>query len=94
MIRSEARLSRRPWGITREKRGFLANVNEQLLEVFLTLHATKGYRKVNLKSSMASTIVQAVKSGKFAFELQTVRKAFRDLKNNFVGIEMTLGEYK
>lgn len=73
-IRSEARLSRRPWGITRIKRAMLAKVNEYLLKVNLTLHPTKGFRKVNPMLSMASMLVQGYRQGKMRYELQAVRE--------------------
>lgn len=74
MIRSEARLSRRPWFKDRDT---LKGVNERLLKDDLTLHPTKGFRKVNPKLSLASTIVQMVKAGKMKYDTAEIREAFK-----------------
>lgn len=74
MIRSEARLSRRPWFKERDTLK-VNNARWSVSKNPRTLHPTKGWRRVNPKLTLASTIVDMVKSGRMRFELGEIKAA-------------------
>lgn len=74
-IRTEARLSKRPWGIDRKERGALDHINEELAGYGKTLHPTKGFRRINAKSILASMITNALKAGRKSHEVHGMRNA-------------------
>lgn len=81
MIRSEARLSRRPW--YSGKRTTLDANNARWSvdkDEPRTLHPTKGWRRVNPRLTLASTIVGMVKAGQMRYELSEIKAAFKVLE--------------
>lgn len=69
-IRTEARLSKRPWGIDRKERGTLAALNEQFAVMGKTLHPTKGFRMMGVDRVRIGFITNALKTGRLQWPLQ------------------------
>jgi hypothetical protein len=59
------------------KRTALAALNETLADKGLTLHPTKGYRKISLAKSVASQITEQMKRGDGWYPLIRVRYEIR-----------------
>jgi len=78
MIRREDRLSRRPWPAG-ERTTLDANNARWSIDAKnpRTLHPTKGWRRVNPKVTLASTIVGMVKSGRMRYELLEIKSALQ-----------------
>jgi len=81
--RNEERLSKRPWWVTRKERGTLAAVNEALVAEGLTLHPTKGFRKISTVRSLISVITNAQKSGRMGVGVNIPKsKSISDPRNH------------
>lgn len=77
MIRSEARLSRRPWPDGKRTTLDANNARWSVEKNPRTLHPTKGWRRVNPKLTLASTIVGMVKSGRMRFNTAEIKRALK-----------------
>lgn len=77
MIRREDRLSRRPWPTGERTTLDANNARWSVSKEPRTLHPTKGWRKVNPKLTLASTIVGMVKQGKMRFATSEIKRALQ-----------------
>lgn len=77
MIRREDRLSRRPRPTGERTTLDENNARWSVSKNPRTLHPTKGWRRVNPKLTLASTIVGMVKTGRMRFDTTEIKKALK-----------------